>query len=169
MLSDFLLLVDKLILLIQSKEKNKKDFFLHIIKPFFSELEIAVTGYFQLYSGYGAKKEELIKIRDEYIQTRIKVTSLIEAYRNISKTKELVEFFELVESFFFGDHKLRIDEPYRLSEGRKLIDLATGNCSEEYRNEFEDSQDQLAQKWRLITKKYGELQVKYELPIEFMG
>lgn len=165
MIGDFLKLIDKAIELVNIRQKNDREFFQLILKPLFSEFEVAAKGYFELFRSCGDSKEELMSIRDGYIQIRMKVTSLTEKYRALSKSDDVGEFFELIEAFFFSSIKSRDPEyvPCR-SDGMEYIDLVTGKVGFEEFRKIENLQNQLEIKWQSVVKQYAELQIKYELP-----
>lgn len=168
MIGDFLKVLDKAIELINVRQRNDRDFFQLILKPLYSEFEIAANGYFDLFRSHVLSKEELTSIRDGYIQTRIKVTSITEQYRAFSKSEDLAEFFELIEQFFFSPVKFRNPESIpRRSDGMDFIDLATGESNFEQTNKIRELQSQLELKLQSVVKKYAELQVKYELPVGY--
>lgn len=80
----------------------------------------------------------------------------------------MIEFFELIEEFFFSSVKSQNPEyiPCR-SDGMEFIDLVTGEASFEEFRKIEELQKQLELKWKAVVKKYAELQIKYELPIGY--
>ena len=165
MIGDLLKLIDKAIELVNVRQKNDREFFQLILKPLFSEFEIDSKGDFVLFRSSGGSKQELMSIRDGYIQIRTKVTSLTEKYRALSKSDDVGEVFELIEAFFFSSVKSSDPEhvPCR-SDGMEYIDLVTGEVGFETFRKIEDLQNQLEIKWQFIVKQYAELQIKYELP-----
>jgi hypothetical protein len=165
--------VEKTIELIKTKEKNNKEFFELIINPLYNEFEEVAVKYFELFTRKSITPEDATAIRDSYIQSRIKVTELAETYKNAYGNNEITKLFQAITDFFFDDFKVRLDtgKPVLMSGGEEYIELISGKIEyiSTFENEYhkEEMLDSLKKKLAEVLRAYGEIKLKYSLPIGY--
>ncbi len=125
----FLKLIDKLIELINIRQKKKKDLFHDVIEPLFLQLQPVVDDYFLLFrqarsliddpKNPGEAAKELRQRREELLRTRLQVRQLAEAIRENVSEPSIVEFAQNVDGFFFSTNLTLQTGSY----GEYLIDL----------------------------------------------
>ncbi len=93
--------IDKTIELIKFRQTNNKEYFVLIISPLFIEFEKVAEDYFKLFNSRSTRKSELTKIRDQYLQSRIKVTELANKYGENADDATVLAYFDAIQEFFF--------------------------------------------------------------------
>jgi hypothetical protein len=113
MIDLFLKLIDRIIDLLKTKQKNKEVLFREIAEPLFLELQPVIEKYFLIFKdikammvarsrkGAAEKLKALKEKRHEYLQTRIKVTEMAFAIKNGVADEKVVAFAQTVLNFFY--------------------------------------------------------------------
>jgi len=164
-------LADKAIELVKLREKNKREFFEIIIDPLFEEFEKVSKSYFLLLQTPKLQKTELEKIRNEYLQTRIKITELVCEYKKTVKDEEINKFFDSIYNFFFEEEPLSVLAPK--SWGHYYYNLVNEQNNRKNDENFDklltratdELYERLQTSWGESVKLYGSLKMKYKLPI----
>ncbi len=184
-------LIDKAIELLKQKEQNNREFFDLIIDPLYEEFEIVAASYFKMFAllpppdppgHYGVNgdfpnSKKLVEIRNGYLQSRIKISSLVEVYSNNIRDKKVCEFLESIQTFFYGQKYLAGNAG---TEGQFCIDIVSGIKSPvvdkkykdmvvkiELRKVLEKTNIRLQEAWSNTSKLHGLLKLKYKLPKGF--
>lgn len=196
MIGTFLSVIDKLISLAKEREKNNELVFTRIIEPLYEEFEKIATQYFSLFrttldnlntGEIDQSVLDTIKIqRNEYIQARLKLLSLLDSFGFSPDTENLC--VSIKEFFFINETVLRIpgelpDEisngPLR-SRGEQMIDtihdywrqrtndpLPVESVSKsEITNYLKDAISSMELSWSESSKIYGDLKVKLLTPMK---
>lgn len=168
MLQELLKISEKIMELINVKQKNDQFYFENVITPLFDEYSKVADKYFILFQSYGEPIENLTKTRNEYIKLRIKVTSLAKTYIKRSKNQNICEFFEALQDFFFISPKIRIEEECPTSSrGALFIELASGKADVENFRKIDLLNQSIQLKWEKVVSIYGDLKLQYTLPIGY--
>ncbi len=163
--------LDKTIELIQLKQTNNKEFYILIISPLFIEFEKVAEDYFELFNSYSTRKSELTKVRNQYLQSRIKVTELANKYGENVEDTTVLAFFDSIREFFFVSPILE-KRDLGSSAGAYFIDLVSGERERvklpgDVSQKREELKNNMEIKWGKVVSIYGELQMKYNLPIGY--
>ena len=169
MIDTFVKVLEKGIELVNVRQESNKQYFELIVSPLFDEFEKVVGGYLKLFSMQGVSKDEALSIREGYLQSRIKVTELASKFAKESNDEELVEYFNSLSEFFYGEFS--VPEPVNRSDGRYYIDILTGERSfsdfSEKPNSLQHMRDSLEERWQKVVNIYGSLKIKYGTPIGY--
>jgi hypothetical protein len=154
-------LIKLIVKLIESKEANRRNFFDDFVEPLFLEVESMTDKYKKLFES--ESNDDLNKIRNEYIQSREKITALIEVYRK-HEDPLVSEFLESVHDLFFS---VEAGSKYQ-SIGKSYIEIMISphlNLDTKTKIREELSNEHL-KKWNNVVKGYGEIKFKYKQPIK---
>jgi len=169
MLDSFLKIIEKGIELVNLKQRNDKENFESFVVPLFDEFSLVVAEYFRLFGEGGIDTEKAINIRNGYIQSRIKVTELAKFMKTQVKDPGLVEFYNLIATYFHGDFVF--PESISQSNGRYYIEIISGKrtFSQSYKapKSLVEMRDDLENRWERVVRVYGALKFKYCLPIGY--
>ena len=170
MFEGIVIVLDKAIELINIRQKNDKEFFSLVISPLFIEFEKVAESYFKLFNNCGTRKSQLIEIRNQYLKSRIKVTELAKIYGENVEDIAVLEYFNAIQEFFFVSPTLEKD--IGGSGGSYFIDLVTGETERVkltggITKKKEELKKNMEIKWGRVVSIYGELQMKYGLPIGY--
>lgn len=147
--------------LFKTKEINRRNLFDDFIEPLFIEFESITANYLELFET--DSEEELMKIRNMYIQAREKVNILQEIYGEDNDDDDVKNFLNSIHLFFFS-----IEQPTELmSIGRNYIEvMISSGVKDNFKNQLKQkTKDQQLKAWSNAVKFYGILKSKYKRPI----
>jgi hypothetical protein len=152
-----------LIELFKTKEINRKNLFDDFMEPLFVEFESTTAKYLKLFDSESI--EELNKIRNEYIQTREKITVLQDVYLKDNDDDDVKNFLVSIHKFFFSPNYLNETN----SIGENYIEVMTrSDLRKDFKNRLrQETKEQQLQAWTEAVKFYGISKSKYKRPIKF--
>lgn len=165
MIDSFLKVIEKGIDLVNTRQKNNKDYFLLIVTPLFEEFEKVAADYFKLFDSRRIEVKDAVNIREGYLQARIKVTELARSYSAESKDKDLILFFDSVSNFFYGNLVAR--EISTRSDGWYFINILTEEKTFNEPQLLLEARDSLESRWETSVHMFAKLKIKYGSPIGF--
>lgn len=143
----FISIVDRIISLVKAKKRRKRELFLEVVEPLFTELQPVVDNYFEFFrkSRSLIKKtgkaqlpeviEQLVDFREELLVARIKVTEMASVVQEKVPHLPVVVFVNHISAFFYPDrirHEFavpglppvrRTDQHSKSTHRKQLIDF----------------------------------------------
>lgn len=124
--------VDRLIKLLRAKKRQKRELFTDILEPLFRDLEPVVDEYFNFFRqsrSFLTRSRgkclpevvaELRELREQFVVARIKVTEMVQAIREETKSPVIIRFLNSVDTFFFSTNvRVEIPRNKRISKLKK--------------------------------------------------
>jgi len=186
----FIAIVDRIIVLVTARKRRKRELFLEVVEPLFTELQPVVDHYFEFFrkSRSLVKKagkaqlpdviDQLVDFREQLLVARVKVTEMANVVQRKVHHRPVVVFVNHISAFFYPDrirHEFAVPglPPVRRPDGhagsthrKQLIDFL------EYVDRvqlpkrlllayIDHALQQMEWDWGGITQAYEELRIQY--------